>query len=190
MDLALGVLLGLGLAAAAGLRVFVPLLIAGLAAHFGRIELVPGFHWLASMPALVGLGLATALEVAAYQIPWLDHLLDTIATPLAAVSGTLIMAATMLDLEPALRWPLSIIAGGGAATLVQSATVGLRLFSSATTGGLGNPAVAAGETGGSVGLGVLAIVVPLLAGILVLILLCLGIYLLRRRLRGSGPSAS
>ena len=88
----------------------------------------------------------------------------------------------MLDLDPAIRWPLAIIAGGGAASLVQSATAGLRLASSASTGGLGNPVLAAGETGGSVGLGVLAILLPVVAGALVLILLVLGVRHIRRRI--------
>lgn len=183
MEVLLGILLGLGLAAATGLRVFVPLLIAGLAARFGHIELVEGFNWLASSPALIGLGVATLLELAAYQIPWIDNLLDTLATPLAALAGTLIMAATLLEIDPALRWPLAVIAGGSTAGLVQSATAGLRLASSAGTGGLGNPVLAAGETSGSVGLGLLAVLLPVAAGLLVLILLFWGIRRLPRRRR-------
>ncbi|HOX24733.1 MAG TPA: DUF4126 domain-containing protein [Candidatus Krumholzibacteria bacterium] len=176
-------LLGLGLAAAAGLRVFLPLLIAGLAARLGHLELAGGFAWLTSTPALVAFAGATVLEIAAYQIPWLDHLLDVIATPLAAVAGTLIMAATLLDLGPAVRWPLAIIAGGGVASLVQAATVGVRLASTTTTGGLGNPAVAAGETGGSAGLGLLAILVPVVAGLVVLGLIAVAVATLRRARR-------
>ena len=180
MDLLMGFLLGLCLAAAAGLRVFVPLLIAGLAARFGHIELIESFAWLSTTPVLLGLGLATLIEVLAYQIPWLDHLLDTVATPLAVVAGTLLMAAFLLDLPPAWRWALALVAGGGAAGLVQAGTVGLRLASTAGTGGLGNPVLAAGESGGAALLGVAAVLLPLVAGILVLLLLGLGLRRLRR----------
>lgn len=184
MELLLGFLLGLSLAAAAGLRVFLPLLIAGLAARFGHVDLVAGFDWLSATPVLVGLGVATLLEILAYQIPWLDHALDVLAGPLAVAAGTLLMAAFLLDLPPVWRWALALIAGGGAAGLVQAGTTGLRLASTATTGGLGNPAVAAGESGGAALLGLLAVLLPLLAGLLVIVLLGLGLRrLLRRRPR-------
>lgn len=182
MNLLLALLLGFGLSAAAGLRVFVPLLIAGLAARFGEIQLAAGFEWLSSMPVLIGLGLAALLEILAYQIPWVDNLLDTIATPLASLAGVLLMASVLLDLDPAWRWGLAIIAGGGLAGLVQTGTTGLRLASSTGTGGLANPVVSAGETGGSVGLGLLAVLIPVLAGLLVLLLLGFGTRrILRRR---------
>lgn len=182
MDLLLAFLLGLGLAAAAGLRVFVPLLIAGLAARFGRIELVAGLDWLGATPVLIGLGLATAIEILAYLVPWLDHALDAIAAPLAVAAGTLLMAALLLELPPVWRWALALIAGGGAAGLVQLGTSGLRLGSTATTGGLGNPVIAAGEAGGATLLGLLAVLVPLVTGLLVLLLLGLGLrWILRRR---------
>jgi hypothetical protein len=173
VDLLLAFLLGLGLAAAAGLRVFVPLLIAGLAARFGRIELVAGFDWLGATPVLIGLGLATLIEILAYLVPWLDHALDAVAAPLAVAAGTLLMAAMLLELPPVWRWSLALVAGGGAAGLVQLATTGLRLGSTATTGGLGNPVIAAGEAGGATALGLLAVLIPLAAGLLVLLLIAL-----------------
>jgi len=180
-------MLGFALAAATGLRVFLPLLLAGLAARWGHVALADGFAWLGATPALVTFAAATVVEVAAYQVPWLDHLLDTIATPLAAIAGTLIMAATLLDLDPAVRWPLAIIAGGGVASLVQATTAGLRLLSTATTGGFGNPVVAAGETGASFGLVVLAILVPLVSALIVMALLALVVFRHRRRGQASDP---
>ncbi|MEZ4396208.1 MAG: DUF4126 domain-containing protein [Candidatus Krumholzibacteriia bacterium] len=184
MDLILGSLLGLGLAAAAGLRVFVPLLIAGLAARLGHIELAQGFAWLGATPVLVALGVATLLEALAYQIPWLDNALDALATPLAALAGTLLMASTLLEVDPFWRWTLALIAGGGVASAVQGGTTGLRLASTAGTGGLANPLLAAGETGGAVTLGLVAVLLPVLAGLLVLAALGLGLRRLFRRRRG------
>ncbi len=183
MNLLLGLFLGLGLAAAAGLRVFVPLLIAGLAARFGQIELVSGFAWLGSTPILIGLAIAALLEILAFQIPWLDNLLDTVVTPMATLAGILLMSAALLDLDPGWRWLLAIVAGGGVAGLVQTGTTGLRLASTAGTGGLGNPLLSAGETGGAVGLGLLAVLLPLIAGLLVVLVVAFSLRRLLGRLR-------
>ena len=162
---------GLGLAAACGFRIFGPLLAAALAARLGYLPLTSGFGWLATTPAIVALGTAALLEVAAYSIPWLDHALDTIATPTAVMAGILASAAVLVDLPPSLRWVVSVIGGGGVAGLVQGATVLLRLKSTALTGGLANPVVSVFEAVGGIGLALLAIVLPLLALALVIALL-------------------
>ena len=182
MTILLAVALGLGLATAAGLRVFLPLFGAGLAAHLGYIELTPGFAWLGSTMAVFAFGTATVAEVLAYYVPWLDHLLDTVATPAAVVAGMLASAATLVDLPPALQWGIAIIGGGGAAGLMQALTVGLRLKSTLTTGGLGNPVVSTGETIGSAGLVAVAVFLPLLC-LLLLVLMGVLIYKGAGRLR-------
>src|SRR4029453_10700721 len=86
-DLLFSVALGIGLAAATGFRVFIPLLVAGLAARAGWLPLTESFAWLHSTPALVALGTAAVLETLAFYIPGLDHLLDVLAGPLAVVAG-------------------------------------------------------------------------------------------------------
>jgi hypothetical protein len=156
----LPILLGLALAAACGFRVFAPLLIAGLAAYTGHLPLAPDFAWLGTTPALIALGTAAVLEIGAYFVPWLDHALDVLATPTAVIAGILAAVAVMVDLPPALRWGVGVIGGGTIAGLVQGTTVLLRAKSTALTGGLGNPVVAAGETVGAIGLALLAIVAP------------------------------
>ncbi len=161
METTLSILIGLGLAAACGFRVFVPLLVAGIAFRAGHLQFASGFEWMGSDAALIAFGLATALEVGGYYIPWLDHFLDTVATPAAVVAGTLVAASMITDTEPFLRWTLAAIAGGGLAGLVQTGTVVTRGLSTATTGGLANPVVATAELGGSVAASVLALIVPL-----------------------------
>ncbi len=162
---------GLGLAAACGFRVFVPLLIASLAAHYGRLPLAGGFEWLATLPALIALGTATALEVGAYYVPWLDHALDLVATPTAVLAGMLAAASVVTDLPPVLKWSTVIIGGGGAAGLIQGASVLLRLKSGALTGGLANPLVSTLELAGAGMTAMLAILLPLLCLVLVAMLL-------------------
>ena len=181
----LSIALGIGLAAAVGLRVFLPLLILGLAGATGHIALAPAFAWLTETPALVMLAVATVLEVLAYHVPGLDNLLDTIATPVAIAAGAIAATAVMTDLPPIVRWTTAVIAGGGVAGLTQGLTTALRAKSTALTGGLGNGALATGEAGGAIVLAVLAIAAPVLAAGVVVLVIWLAVRLTRRLLRAA-----
>ena len=180
-DTLLSLGLGLGLAAACGFRVFVPLLILSVAARQGYVPLSSGWEWMGSNGALVAFASATVVEVLAYYIPWLDHALDTIATPSAVVAGMVTSASVLGDLPPLLKWTAVVIGGGGAAALVQGSTVALRTGSGMTTAGLANPVIATVELVGSTAVSILAIALPLLAIGLVLLFFFL-VYRLTRRL--------
>jgi hypothetical protein len=169
------------LAAACGFRVFVPFLVLSLAARGGYVALDGSFEWIASTPALITLAVATALEITAYYFPWLDNLLDSVATPAAVVAGIVATASVVTGIDPYLKWSLAGIAGGGVAGAVQAVTVGARGASSVTTGGFGNPLVTTAEIGGSALLSGMAVSLPPLAALLVLVLLILGVLRLRRR---------
>jgi hypothetical protein len=159
--LSLGI--GVGLAAATGLRVFVPLLMLGVGARLEWLPVTVGFEWLTSTPALVAFAVATIVEIGAYYIPLIDNALDVVAGPLAVLAGIVITAAVTGDMPPMLRWALAILAGGGTAGIVQSATSIARLKSSAFTGGLGNFALATLELAGSLAASVIAIFAPVIA---------------------------
>ncbi len=166
----LSALVGVALAAACGFRVFVPLLIMNIASYAGHLTLSDGFEWIGTFPALIAFAVATTAEIAGYYVPWIDHLLDVIATPAAIIAGSIVMASTIVGLSPFLQWALAIIAGGGIAGLIQAFTGVTRLASTATTGGLGNPVVSTAEAGGSITISILAILVPIVAvGIVVLV---------------------
>jgi hypothetical protein len=180
-------LVGVGLAAACGFRVFVPLLVASIAAKGGHITLAPAFQWIASWPALIAFSAATALEIAAYYIPWVDNLLDTIATPAAVVAGTLITASAVQGSSPLLRWSLAVIVGGGAAAVVQAGTATVRALSTATTGGVANAGVSTAEAGFSVGLAFLAVFAPFVAAALIVVFLFLTLRFVFRRIRKGRP---
>jgi hypothetical protein len=182
MNEMIAIFAGVGLAAACGFRVFVPLFIASLAANtgveaFGGMDfqgmLGADFEWLGSDWVTIALGVATALEIGSYYIPWLDNALDTIATPAAVVAGTFISGAMLPEFmgDEALKWITAAIMGGGTAGIVQGASVITRGASTATTGGIGNPAVSTAELGGSVLTAGLAVLVPVVAAILVLVML-------------------
>jgi len=172
MEELLSICVGIGLAAACGFRVFVPLLIVSIAAVTGHLTLAPSFQWMGTYPALITFSVATVLEVAGYYVPWVDHILDTAATPAAVVAGTIVSASVFTDISPFLKWTLAAIAGGGAAGIIQTGTVLTRAASTATTGGLANALVATGELGLAVFTGVVSIIsliwwLPLLAVALV-----------------------
>ena len=183
MEALIGAFAGLALSAAVGFRVFVPLLLAGLAARFGHLSLAADMAWLGSDGALVALATATVIEVSAYYVPWLDNLLDTLATPAAILAGVVAWAAVTPELSPLLRWTLAVVAGGGTAGAIQVGTGLLRFHSSALTAGLGNFVIATAELTGSLALTLLALVLPLLAAALALALLIWLGYRLAGRLR-------
>lgn len=188
----LGVALGIGLAAATGFRIFLPLLIAGLSARLGYLPLGEDFQWLASTSALFTLGTAAVFETLAYYIPGVDHLLDVIASPATVAAGAVASAAVMVDVPPAVMWPVAIIAGGGVAGLTKGSTALLRANSGAMTGGLANPVVSTVETVGATTVSLSAILLPVVTLVALVALLYwaarkAGRVLFGRRARESEP---
>ena len=167
METFLSLALGIGLAAACGLRVFLPLLVLSAASLAGHVTLSSEFAWIGGGPALLAFATAAAVEILAYYVPWLDNVLDTVAAPAAVVAGTVVTATVITDISPFLKWTLAAIAGGGTAGLVQATTTTVRSVSSVATAGTGNFVVSTGELAGSLFASVLAVFVPLLAVALV-----------------------
>lgn len=178
----LSIFLGIGLAASAGFRVFLPLFALSLASYFGVWELNDNWQWIGSLVAVMTLGVATLLEIFAYFIPWFDNLLDSVAVPLAAIAGTAVMVSTVANLDPVVTWSLAIIAGGGTATAIKGAGATGRLASTATTGGLANPVLATIETGTAAVVTTASIFAPIVAVVLVIVILVL-IFRIYRSLR-------
>jgi hypothetical protein len=190
LDLALSIALGVGLAAATGFRVFLPMLVVSIAAYTGHLPLGENFAWLATPSALMMLGVAALMEILAYYIPGVDNLLDTLATPAAVVAGTLVSAAVITDLPPMLKWTTAIIAGGGVAGLTQGVTALLRAKSTVLTAGVGNPVIATAELGGSLLVSLLALAAPLVALLVVIVFLWLAMRLIRRIARSASSSST
>jgi len=194
-DSLLGIALGVGLAAATGFRVFLPLLCAGIAARAGWVPLADGFAWLASSPALVALGTAAALEVLAYAVPGVDHALDVLAGPATVAAGVVASASVMAEVPPAVMWPVAIIAGGGIAGLTKGSAAVVRAKAGLATGGLANPVLSSVESVGAALLSLLAIAVPLVALVAVAAFLAFatrraGRLVFGRRGSATGPRAA
>ncbi len=171
MEPILAILIGIGLAAACGFRIFVPFLVISVAANSGHLTLAQGFEWIGTEVAIGTFLVATILEIGAYYIPVLDNILDSVATPASFIAGTVIMASMVTEFSPYLQWALAIIAGGGVAASVQSLTAITRLTSTVTTGGLGNSLFSTAEAGGSTLISVAAIFFPIVAFLFVVGLL-------------------
>ena len=183
MESLLSLLLGISLSAACGFRIFVPFMVMSVAALSGHLILNPGFAWIGSPVALSMFTIATCLEVAGYYIPWVDEILDVIATPTAVFAGTLITASTITDMSPLLQWTLAIVAGGGAAEITKGLTDITRLTSTLTTGGFANPLLATMELITSAILSVMALFLPLFTGMIVIGFLAFAVQKLWRFLR-------
>jgi hypothetical protein len=139
---------------------------------------------MASWPALVGFSVAGALEIGAFYVPWIDHALDTVATPAAVVAGTLATASQVDHMHPMMTWATGLLAGGGAAGVTQLATVTTRGASTVLSGGTLSPVVtpvmATVQAAFAVVLSVLAVVVPIVAGMVLVGLLSLALVLVLR----------
>lgn len=164
----MGLIVGIGLSAACGFRVFVPLLGMSIASLAGHLTLSPGFDWIGTWPALIAFATATVLEIGAFYVPWLDNLLDTAAIPVAVVAGTMVTASQIGDMSPFMKWSLAAIVGGGVSLTVQGGTVAVRAASTAATGGSANFTISTIEWVAAGVFTLLAIVVPIICVFLLL----------------------
>jgi Domain of unknown function (DUF4126) len=183
LHLPLSIVLGVGLAAATGFRVFLPMLVVGVAAYAGHLPLDSNFAWLATPSALIMLSVAALAEILAYYIPAVDNLLDTLATPAALVAGTIVSAAVTTDVPPMVKWTAAVIAGGGVAGLTQGVTALLRAKSTILTGGAGNVVLSTAELVGALLVSLLALAAPFAALAVVILFLWLATRLIRHLFR-------
>jgi hypothetical protein len=172
--------LGIALAACAGLRAWLPLLLASLLARAGWLDLGPSFQFLASNKALVLFAVATFIEIVGDKVPVVDHALDVIGTPLRPAAGALLAASVLGQVsDPLTALVLGTAVGAPAALLPHAAKTALRAASTTFTGGLANPVISLIEDGATFVLFVLAVLVPLV----VVGLLAIALLLITRRLR-------
>jgi hypothetical protein len=190
MNAVSGLIMGIGLSAACGFRVFLPFLGLSVAARTGFFTPGAGFEWVGTWPALMTFSVATVLEIGSYYIPWVDNLLDTIATPAAVIAGILMTLSLTGEMDPFFRWTLAVLAGGGASGVVQGGTVMLRATSTSLTGGLGNFLVSTFEWIVAALATLLAILLPVAAFILVLAFMAYltAVYRRIRKNRSANPA--
>lgn len=178
--------MGLALAASAGLRAFMPLLVTGVAAKLGWLPLGESFQWLGETPALIALTVAVGLEVAGDKVPALDHALDVIQGPVRTAAGILAFVAVLTPASPAWATATLSIVAGGAALSVHATKSFVRLGSSTATAGVANPVVSLVEDGVCLLVTVLSVVLWVFAGLIALLALCWMVFGVRKLLRWRG----
>lgn len=192
METLVSLCVGLGLAAACGFRVFLPLAIMSIASKAGMVTPAESFAWVATWPAVIAFSTACIVEVAGYYIPWVDHALDAVATPAAVVAGALVAVSQFGNVDPLLGWTSGIIGGGGLAGAVQGLTVLTRATSTATTGGVANPVVSTAENTAAATVATAAVVTPLVLGVVLVlgaIVVARRVLIARRRRRHAAVTA-
>lgn len=179
--------LAIGLAACAGLRAWLPLLLAGGMVRLGLLELGPSFRFLAEDRTLLLFGIATLIETAADKVPSIDHALDLLSTILRPAAGALLAASLFGRVtDPVEAAALGLAVGAPAALIPHAGKAALRAASTAFTAGLANPLLSFLEDAASVALFLLALAAPFAVA---LALILSGVLLLRR-LRRPQPVVS
>jgi len=148
------VALGLLLSVSCGLRAFLAPLALAAGARFGLVDLGQSFTWMASDLALLTFGLAVGIELLADKFPAIDHAFDSLHVLVKPALGTLAGAALLQgpDTSPLLACVLGLCTSGALAGVTHVAKASVRLGSSATTLGAGNPLLSFGEDVLAVGL--------------------------------------
>lgn len=189
----LELLTGSGMAMAAGLNAYVPLLALGVLSRFtDLLQLPAGWQWLESTPALVVLAALLLVEVVADKVPVVDSVNDVVQTLVRPTAGGIVFAAGSGSQTGAVTDPAELAEGWAWVPVVLGVVLALvthltksaaRPVANATTGGLAAPAVSTAEDATSVALVLAAVLLPVLVAALVLVLAVLVVLAVRRLVR-------
>lgn len=189
MDITTEYALAFALTTTAGLRGFLALLIASLAAHLGWIHLNAPYAWLGSDGASMVLAVFAVLEILADKIPVVDNVMHVIYFAVRPAAAAVLVGGTVHAPNQAELIGLMAI-GALNALVVHGASATARAASTGTTFGTANSALSVVEDIVALGGGALAIAMPLLAGTLALIFVVALLVLVRRmtlRARHAAP---
>jgi Domain of unknown function (DUF4126) len=188
-------LTGFGLATAAGLNAYIPLLALGVLSRFtDLVTLPPGWAWLENGWVMTIVAILLAIEIVADKIPALDSVNDVIQTVVRPTSGGIVFgsgtaAETAAVTDPGAfaqsgQW-IPIAVGVVVALVVHLMKTTARPAANVATAGVAAPVLSTVEDFTSVGLVLLAVLLPVLVLVAVFAVAWAGIYLIRRRRRSS-----
>ena len=180
MEIIFSIMLGIGLAASCGFKVFVPFFIISIANLSGHLELSQSFEWIGTYPALILFGVATLIEIVSYCFPFIDTAVDVISTPVTAVSGVIAVASCVQGMSPMFSWVIAIIVGGTVAGGSKIVNTGVRGATTTVTGGLGNGILNILQTILALFLSILSIFLPILAIIVLIVFIIMAIKLFKK----------
>ena len=155
------VITGLGLAGAAGLNAYVPLLVVGLLGRTGVLHLSAPYDSLSDTPVLIVLGVLFAIEFLADKVPGVDSVNDVVQTIVRPAAGAVLMAGSLgigTDLPPWVGVVAGIITAGG----IHATKAAARPVVNVSTAGVGGPVVSLVEDAVSLAASLLAVLAPLL----------------------------
>lgn len=183
--------LGIGLAACAGLRAWLPLLLTGLLARFDYLTLGPSFQFLTGNRALTLFAVATLIELIGDKVPAVDHALDAIGTVLRPAAGALLAASVFWQVnDPLTAVALGLVVGAPSALVPHAAKSALRAVATTFTGGLANPVLSLLEDLIAIGLFALTVLLPLLVAALVALTALLVLRFFKKRAQEAAPLPS
>lgn len=180
-DQFLAFLVGVGLAAAVGIRIFIPLLVVSISAFTNNLILSNYFTWIGSLPVMIYLIVICVFEMIAFFVPWLDNFLDAVEHPLSIITGIIITGAVIADFNPYIKWIFALIIGGAVSGTINAATGLLRLKVSAESGGKNNFIFSTIEIISAIVLSLVSIFAPIFAGFITAICLIYFTFIIRNK---------
>ncbi|GFM20143.1 MULTISPECIES: DUF4126 domain-containing protein [Mycobacteriaceae] len=192
-------LTGFGLAAAAGLNAYIPLLALGLLARFTDLVTLPAaWAWLENGWVMTIVAVLLCVEVVADKVPALDSVNDTVQTLVRPTAGGIVFgsgtaAQTSAVADPGAfaqsgQW-VPVAVGVAVALMVSLTKSTVRPAANVATAGTAAPVLSTLEDVASVTLVFLAILVPVLVLVAVVVMMWAAVRVIRRR-RGRSRSAS
>lgn len=184
---------GFGLASAAGLNAYIPLLSMGLLSRYTDLVNLPsGWSWLENGWVLVLVAVLLVIEIVADKIPALDSVNDAVQTFVRPTSGGIVFASGTAAQTAAITDPgefartgqwVPVVIGVVTALVVSLTKTAVRPAANVATGGVAAPVLSTIEDAASVSLTFIAILIPALVLIVLMALLWAAVWLLRRRRR-------
>jgi hypothetical protein len=195
VDVVTGYFTALGLSTAAGLNAYIPLLAVGLFSRYTDLIDLPAPWDHLGDPLVLGIVAVVGItDFIGDKVPIVDHVLHLFGMVVAPIVGGILALATAdaVDIEPG----LAVVLGVAAALATQVGRTAARPAATATTAGAGNAVMSLGEDGASGTLSVTAVLWPVVAAVLAVIVLVTAFLLWKRwrefglRIQGRGPPAT
>lgn len=184
---------GFGLATAAGLNAYIPMLLMGLLARFTSLISLPhGWTWLENGWVMTIVAVLLAVEIVADKVPALDSVNDAVQTFVRPASGGIVFGSGTAAQTAAVSDPVEfartgqwvpVAIGVVTALVVHLTKTAVRPVANVATAGVAAPVLSTIEDFTSVSLSFIAIVIPALVVVVMVALACGAFWLLRRRRR-------
>ena len=181
------VITAFGLAGAAGLNAYIPLLLVAVAGRLGFIALTAPFDRLSSWPAIIALAVLLLVEMVVDKVPGADHVNDVVQTFVRPAAGAVLFAANtgvIQGMDPT----IGLIAGLVMALTVHGAKASARPVINLSTMGLGAPVISVVEDVTSIVASFLAVFAPVMFIVFAAVVVFVVVRLLRRIRRKAGRS--